>query len=190
VSTEAHSPTEPIFEVFDETGDRVRSILGTSIAENARPVVVELSRIFTDREHLSGTPTKTRLEVKTDGTLSEFDHLRGGSPLDLMELLEGCARERIIGLAKLAREIAPSGWFEIAVSIWGTSATELQLAWPNGKGQLRNNAVITVRSRRHHFPSELMDPASPVAADVLWRFDNHVRIHSKAPIGPPNPWRR
>jgi hypothetical protein len=185
----AHAPVEPIFEVFDELGERIRSIVTTRIAENVRPVIVELDRIFADREHSSGTASKTRFQVETDGTLSEFDRLRDGGSLNVMELLEGSARERLLVLAKLASEIAPGGWFRSAVSIWGTSATELQLMWPDGKGQLNNHATVTVRSRRHHFPSELTDPASRVAGELLWRFDNHLRIHSKAPVGAPRPWR-
>jgi hypothetical protein len=183
----AHSPTGPVFEVFDELGGRVRSIVSVRIAEFNRPVAIELDRIFTDRQWSEGMAKETRFQIQTDGTLSEFDRLRESDRLDVSQLLERNARERLVVLGKLAAEIAPNGWFQVAISLWGTSTTELQLGWPDGEGQLKGHAMVTVRSRRHHFPSELAVHGSLEAAELLWRFDNHLRIHAKAPVGPARP---
>ena len=182
----AYSPVGPAFEVFDEVGERVRAIVNARIAELQRPVMIELGRIFTDRAWPTGMAIETRFQVETDGTLSEFDRLRDSDRLELFKLLEGIARERLVVLGKLAAEIVPSGWFQVAISLWGTSTTELRLVWPDGEGRLKGHAMVTVRSRRHHSPSELAVPG-PVADELLWRFDNHLRIHSKAPVGPARP---
>lgn len=183
----AHSALRQVFEVFDEIGESLRSRVSVHIAEMSRPVITDLERIFTDREWAEGVRTKSRFQIETNGTLSEFDRIRDGSPLEVRKLLDGIARERLVVLGKLAAELAPSGWFQVALSLWGTSAIGLQLVWPDGAGQLRNQAMVTVRSRRNYFPSELSERGSPVVEELLWRFDNHLRIHAKAPIGPPRP---
>jgi hypothetical protein len=107
--------------------------------------------------------------------------------IDVASVLDGIARERVVRLAKFAAEAAPSGWFEVSLAIWGTSTDDLKLKWSNGVGQIEHHSMVSLTSQRRHFPAEWAERDGAGLADLLWRFDNHLRLHAKAPLGPSRP---
>lgn len=168
----AHPPERSIFEVFDETGDRLAEAM---VARTGRRPRKELTRLFVETDLMFGHACKRRLEIATDCRVAEFDQLNDAS-IEMPKLVAETGRARIADLATFVQMIAPAALVNVRMKLWGSTSTALTLGWRQGSGKLTAPQSFAEQIDRACLLAEISSPTSPLVEHFVWRTENRLRV--------------